>query len=67
VLFNQRGAILDRAVRHGTTSVVMCRIRYRLEQFAAHDGGSAGASDAASVPEAAPASTTADPPASPDH
>jgi amino acid transporter len=33
VLFNQRGALLDRAIRRGTASVVLCRLRYRLEQF----------------------------------
>jgi hypothetical protein len=34
LLFNQRGAILDRAIRRGTANVVLCRLRYRLEQFA---------------------------------
>ena len=34
LLFNQRGAILDHAIRHGTANVVLCRLRYRLEQFA---------------------------------
>lgn len=34
LLFNQRGVILDRAIRHGTANVVLCRLRYRLEQFA---------------------------------
>ncbi len=33
LLFNQRGALLDRAIRRGTASVVLCRLRYRLEQF----------------------------------
>jgi amino acid transporter len=33
LLFNQRGVILDRAIRRGTTNVVLCRLRYRLEQF----------------------------------
>jgi len=33
LLFNQRGAILDRAVRRGTANVVLCRLRYRLDQF----------------------------------
>jgi hypothetical protein len=72
VLFNQRGAILDRAVRHGTANVVMCRLRYRLDHFAPHDAGSAPSPDAAPAPEAAapeadPAATTADPSPSPDH
>ena len=40
LLFNQRGAILDRAIRHGTANVVLCRLRYRLEQFAPRDAAS---------------------------
>jgi amino acid transporter len=65
VLFNQRGAILDRAIRRGTVNVVVCRLRYRLEQFAPGDAGSARASDAAPAPEPAPAPTGADPSADP--
>ena len=38
LLFNQRGVILDRAIRRGTANVVVCRLRYRLEQFAPRDG-----------------------------
>jgi amino acid transporter len=34
LLFNQRGVILDRAIRRGTANVVLCRLRYRLEQLA---------------------------------
>ena len=34
LLFNQRGVILDRAIRRGTANVVLCRLRYRLQQFA---------------------------------
>ena len=30
LLFNQRGVILDRAIRRGTANVVLCRLRYRL-------------------------------------
>jgi len=33
LLFNQRGVILDRAIRRGTTNVVLCRLRYRLNQI----------------------------------
>ncbi|HLJ99059.1 MAG TPA: APC family permease [Streptosporangiaceae bacterium] len=33
VLHNQRGVLLDRAVRHGAQSVVMCRLRYRLSEL----------------------------------
>jgi amino acid transporter len=36
LLFNQRGVILDRAIRRGTANVVLCRLRYRLEQLAPH-------------------------------
>jgi amino acid transporter len=51
VLFNQRGAILDRAIRRGTVNVVLCRLRYRLEHFAPRDAA-----------EAPPPSTTVLPP-----
>jgi amino acid transporter len=34
LLHNQRGAILDRAIRRGTVSAVLCRLRYRLQQLA---------------------------------
>ena len=29
ILHNQRGVVLDRAIRHGTANVVVCRIRFR--------------------------------------
>ena len=35
VLHNQRGIILDRAIRRGTSNVVLCRLRYRLATLAA--------------------------------
>jgi len=50
LLFNQRGVILDRAIRRGTANVVLCRLRYRLEQLA-HD---VGPGSAANPPTAAP-------------
>ena len=34
LLFNQRGVILERAIRRDTANVVLCRLRYRLGQFA---------------------------------
>jgi len=46
LLFNQRGVILDRAIRRGTGNVVLCRLRYRLEQLASSDGGPATHQDA---------------------
>ena len=35
LLHNQRGLILDRAIRRGTQNVVLCRLRYRLGTLAA--------------------------------
>jgi amino acid transporter len=55
VLFNQRGALLDRAIRRGTVNVVLCRLRYRLEQFAPENADPPQAS-------APPASATTPPP-----
>jgi amino acid transporter len=34
LLHNQRGAILDQAIRRGTQDVVLCRLRYRLGTIA---------------------------------
>jgi len=39
LLHNQRGLILDRAIRHGTQNVVLCRLRYRLGTIAADPAG----------------------------
>ena len=38
--------ILDRAIRRGTANVVLCRLRYRLEQFAASEAVPAAAAAA---------------------
>ena len=35
VLHNQRGIILERAIRRGTSDVVLCRLRYRLATLTA--------------------------------
>jgi amino acid transporter len=35
VLHNQRGIILERAIRRGTSNVVLCRLRYRLATLTA--------------------------------
>ncbi len=43
LLFNQRGVLLDRAIRRGTVNVVVCRLRYRLEQFAPREAVPAAA------------------------
>ncbi|HEY6314681.1 MAG TPA: APC family permease [Streptosporangiaceae bacterium] len=58
LLFNQRGVILDRAIRRGTANAVLCRLRYRLEQLAPRD---ASAVPATAVPAAVdpPAGDTA--------
>jgi len=37
LLFNQRGVILERAIRRGTANVVLCRLHYRLEHFTSRD------------------------------
>jgi hypothetical protein len=34
LLHNQRGVLLDRAIRRGTVNVVLCRLRFRLEELA---------------------------------
>jgi amino acid transporter len=46
VLYNQRGAVLDRAIRRGTTNVVICRLRFRLAVLAAEPAASGGAKPA---------------------
>jgi hypothetical protein len=38
VLHNQRGIILERAIRRGTSNVVLCRLRYRLATLTARPG-----------------------------
>jgi hypothetical protein len=53
LLYNQRGAILGRAIRRGTANVVLCRLRYRLQQLAPYDGAPAS-SDAPAAPATAP-------------
>ena len=47
LLFNQRGVILDWAIRRGTANVVLCRLRYRLGQLAPHDADPASADPSA--------------------
>jgi amino acid transporter len=61
LLFNQRGVILDRAIRRGTANVVLCRLRYRLTQLAPHDGATAPAADSAAAPPASAAEPSASP------
>lgn len=34
ILYNHRGAVLDRAIRKGTDNVVMCRLRFQLANWA---------------------------------
>jgi len=38
LLFNQRGTVLDRAIRRGTADVVICRLRFRLSALAEQPG-----------------------------
>jgi amino acid transporter len=42
LLHNQRGIILERAIRRGTENVVLCRLRYRLATLAADPAVDAG-------------------------
>ena len=42
LLFNQRGVILERAIRRGTANVVLCRLHYRLEHFTPRDAPAPG-------------------------
>ena len=39
VLYNQRGAVLDRAIRRGTDHVVICRLRFRLKVLVSQPAG----------------------------
>jgi amino acid transporter len=54
LLFNQRGVILDYAIRRGTSNSVLCRLRYRPDQLAPHDTSPASA--------ASPSASAAAPP-----
>jgi amino acid transporter len=54
LLFNQRGVILDWAIRRGTADVVLCRLRYRLGQLAPHDASPASAGTSAEAATAPP-------------
>ena len=42
LLHNQRGIVLDRAIKHGTSNVVVCRIRFRLTSLAGDPAHPAG-------------------------
>jgi len=66
LLFNQRGVMLDRAIRRGTANVVLCRLRYRLEQLAPHGAGPARDVGPAAVGAPADAAPDAAPHAAPD-
>jgi hypothetical protein len=54
LLLNQRGVILDYAIRRGTSNSVLCRLRYRLEQLAAIDTGPAPAAPSSASAAAPP-------------
>jgi hypothetical protein len=43
ILHNQRGIILERAIRRGTSNVVLCRLRYRLATLTATPAGAVSA------------------------
>jgi len=55
ILHNQRGIILERAIRRGTSNVVLCRLRYRLSTLTAPPAGTGGtAGEPASETEGEP-------------
>jgi amino acid transporter len=62
LLFNQRGVILDRAIRRGTANVVLCRLRYRLQQLAPHDADQEKADQQKADPTAASSAPAITPP-----
>jgi hypothetical protein len=39
ILHNQRGVVLDRAIRQDTDGVVICRLRFRLAHLAPDEVG----------------------------
>jgi len=42
ILHNQRGFVLDRAIQHGTTNVVICRLHFQLANWPQPEPGGAG-------------------------
>jgi amino acid transporter len=54
ILHNQRGIILERAIRRGTSNVVLCRLRYRLATLAVPPDSVTTAPDATAPDAAAP-------------
>jgi amino acid transporter len=66
ILHNQRGIILERAIRRGTSNVVLCRLRYRLETLTAPAPVSAASavsavSDQSAAPDQSATSATSAP------
>ena len=59
ILHNQRGIILDRAIRRGTSNVVLCRLRYRLATLAAPPASSPDSAAATDPAVGSPAATGA--------
>ncbi len=58
LLHNQRGLILNHAIRHGTDDVVLCRLRYRLGTLAADTASTSGAPRTPGIPGAPGASAS---------
>jgi len=52
LLHNQRGLILNHAIRRGTDDVVLCRLRYRLGTLAADTASTSGAPRTPDIPGA---------------
>jgi hypothetical protein len=58
LLHNQRGIILERAIRRGTSNVVLCRLRYRLETLTAPATAPAAPAAPATSAQAAPSQSS---------
>jgi len=59
ILHNQRGIILERAIRRGTSNVVLCRLRYRLATLTAPPASSPDSAAATDPATGSPAATGA--------
>jgi hypothetical protein len=59
ILHNQRGIILERAIRRDTNNVVLCRLRYRLATLAAPPASSPDSAAATGPAAGSPAATGA--------
>jgi len=62
LLHNQRGFVLEQAIQHATSDIVICRLRYRLGIIAADGLSAAGPAADPGVPATGRGPTAAEPP-----